>query len=404
MRCVSRVKNLNTLLLKRTFSINFAVAVSSIYRFLSAFAEIFLTTPTCSLNEQPTINKRLTILQHIHHSSLYAKLAYLLACIACLASSCTSDTTDEALLSKGAGMTFSVSDLTRASVATDIKKFAIYGDMKFASKSPSVLFNKTEVVYTNGEWSYDGVQYWYNHHEHSFVAISPVSVLEAEGAPTYADSKLSFSYAIPAPGGILSRNEDVADILVSTHRRHYESEQTSDPTVSFTFGHVLSLINFAPAFSDDSMGDDAYIMISELRFSGITTKAKFDILPAELQSNNQTDDRNIGITGQETGDLTIRLTTPVKIGNNAQFVNLFPANDAIIMLPQILNADASVTISFTISGEEKPMQAVLPLTNLKWESGSSQTYKFTIERTGAKFVGAEINPWNEIKGEDNVVD
>lgn len=341
---------------------------------------------------------------------MYAKLAYFFGCIACLVASCNSDTADDMLLSKGAEMSFNVLDLTRASVASGIEKFAVYGDMKVVADNktitPVVLFNNTEVVYSDGKWSYDGIQYWFPKHEHSFVAISPVSVLGTDAVPTYSDSKLSFTYTIPASDGNLSSNGDVADILISTHRRYYESDKTLDSKVSLTFDHILSLINISPAFYDNSQSSDTYILVHKLEFSGVNTKARFDIQPAARLSNSQTDDRIVDVNGQEGGNITIRLTAPVKVENNAKNVSLFADNDAIIMLPQAFAAEteANIILFYTINGDESMKQVTIPLNNLKWESGSSYTYKFTIERTGVKFCDCEINPWNVIRGEDITVD
>lgn len=335
---------------------------------------------------------------------------HLLACITCLVSSCNSDTTDDMLLSKGAEMSFNVSVLSRASVTTGIDKFAVYGDMKVVgdnkNTTPTVLFNNTEVVYRDGRWIYDGIQYWIPKREHSFVAISPVSVLATDADPTYSDSKLSFTYALPVSGGNLSSNDDVADILISTHRRYYESDKTLDSKVSLTFGHILSLINIAPAFYDNSLSSDAYILFHKLKFSGVRTKARFDILPAARLSNSQTDDRVVDVNGQEVGNFTIGLTTPVKVENNAKNVSLFADNDAVIMLPQIFAAEteAKITLFYTINGDESMKQVTIPLNNFKWESGSSYTYIFTIERTGVKLGDCEINPWNVIRGENITVD
>lgn len=347
---------------------------------------------------------------HTRFIYTYVRLACLFACVACLTFSCNSEISDDFLSSKGAEMTFDVAKLSRASDSNGIEKFAVFGDMKLVEddkfSTPTIVFNNKEVVYRDGEWCYEGIQYWFPKHEHSFVAVSPVSVLGPDGLPTYSDSKLSFTYAIPASEGGLSNRGDVADILISTHRRYYELGKTSDSRVSLTFDHLLSLINLAPAFYDNSMNSDAYILFHKLEFSGVSTKAKFDILPAPRLTNSQTDDRVVEVTEQETGNLTFELVTPVKVENNAENIRLFADNDAIIMLPRSFAAEteANVTLFYTINGDATIKQVVLPLSNLKWVSGSNYTYMFTIEKTGVKFNGCEINPWNVIEGDDITAD
>lgn len=332
----------------------------------------------------------------------------LLACIVGLLTSCASDVNDDPVSSEGEKMSFDVAGLSRASVATGIDKFVVFGDKKFApgskTASPSVLFDKTEVTCSGGVWTYEGSQYWLPKHEHSFVALSPVSVLGPGADHAYSASKLSFTYAIPLAGGVLKRNDDVSDILLATHRRYYDPDRSPDSKITFTFGHILSLINFAPAFSDNLLSGDSYISIHKLEFSGISLKARIGLLPAERLSNPQTDDKIVEVSSRQTGNLVIELPAPVKIGNNAANVSLFADNDALIMLPQSFNADSSLTFYFTINGDAAMRQVDFPLDNFKWDSGSRYNYKFTIDRTGVKFGNCEINDWNEVKGEEVSVD
>lgn len=336
------------------------------------------------------------------------KLTYLLICIAFLVSSCNSDTIDDISLTKGSELSFNVSNvsnLSRSSVTASINEFDVYGDIKSMageSSSPIILFDKKKVEFINDSWCYEGTQYWIPNYEHSFVAIHPETIFETDNTPRYLNSQLSFEYSIPASG-------NVADILAATHRRLYVnngSDETFDNRIIFTFSHLLSLINIAPAFDDSSMSNEAYILFHKLELSGISTKAQFDILPASRLSGSSTYDMEVDINGQEYGNYTIEFPMPVKVENNAKNVSLFDDNDAIIMLPQTFTADseAKITLSYTINGDDLMNQIDLPLNNLKWESCKSYIYRFIIEKYGVKFESCEINPWNVIQGEEITVD
>lgn len=339
---------------------------------------------------------------------MYPKLTYLLIIISFIASSCNSDPNDDIIKSKGTELSFivsNVSDGSRASVTTSIDEFVVYGDVKTQSSgtsAPVVMFNKTKVKYVNNIWSYDDIQYWIPNCEHSFVAISPGAILDTDNAPSYLNSKLSFEYSIPASG-------NVADILTATHRRLYVnngSAATSDNRIIFTFNHLLSLINIAPAFDDSNMKSDEYILFHKLDISGISTKCQVDILPASILSASSTYDMEVDITAQGVGDYSLSFPMPVKVENNAKNVNLFADDDAIIMLPQVFAADseAEITLYYTINDDTSINEVSLPLKNLKWESGKSYIYRFTIERSGISFDSCEINPWNIIQGEEITVD
>ncbi|MDE7414685.1 MAG: fimbrillin family protein [Muribaculaceae bacterium] len=334
-----------------------------------------------------------------------AKLTYLqllscMACVACTLSSCSADTPEQTETGKGYEMSFDVSGLSRGSVTTSFNEFAVYGDsksMEDLNSDHKILFNKTVVKYKDGSWSYDGTQYWLPGNEHSFIAISPVSAVENANTLQYLNSQLSFTYNIPTvENNRVIKHDDIADIVVSTHRRLYNDGDTNART-TFNFGHVMSLINIAPAFDDNIMNKEEYISIVRLELSGFKTKASFNITPAPRQSNTQTDDRIIEVTGQEKdGTLTVEFDDPVKVANDRKNVNLFDNNDALIMLPQAFasDSDARIVLSYRINDEASLKQITLPLTRKQWDSGKSYTYKFTFNRIGMLSESTSITEWD----------
>ena len=338
-----------------------------------------------------------------------AKLIYLsfIFFAACLVSSCASDASEILSDDKGAEVTFTVSDQSRANSTTTFREFAVYGDMKFSannSSTPTVIFNNTKVVNTGGVWSYEGTQYWFPQHEHSFVAVTPVSLLASDNDPLYSNSTLSFTYTMPTSGGVLD-TKDITDIIAATHRRLYHTTDISTTTI-FRFSHLMSKIDIAPAFNDNMMADDEYILVHKLEISGVDTKALFTLLPAPLLSGRQTDDMSVSVTGQENDKFTIGFKTPVKVENNAKNVSLFADDDALILIPQTFAADseAKLTLYYSTNEDSSITDVTLPLNNQRWEPGRSYTYKFIIERIGLELVDCEINPWNVIRGDDITVD
>lgn len=314
-----------------------------------------------------------------------------------LLSSCTSDVLDGENITRGSEVQFAVSELSRATITTSIDEFAVYGDKKSLvdnNTAPMVLFDKTKVEHKNNSWRYDGIQYWYPKHEHSFVAIHPLSVLESGNNPQYADSKLSFTYAVPEK---VSDRNAIPDILAATHRRVYELDDPNN-TTTFQFSHIMSLINLAPMLSDDSMGEDSYIEFHHLVLSGLKAQATFNITPAPRQTNLQTSDRVVEVTGQNgESELTINIDTPKRIYNNKKDVTLFDDDDAIIMLPQTFDAasKAQILLTYSINGNAEKKQVTIPLAESgSWESGKSYSYRFTISRTGVKVEAATITNWD----------
>lgn len=336
------------------------------------------------------------------------RILYLgfLSFAACLVSSCTSDSPDVEPADPGRELTFTVAGLTRGSVTTDINtfgaKFAVFGDMKFtgaADATPIVVFNNTEVSYIGNKWIYSGTQYWFPKHEHSFVAVHPVYVVEPENLPSYSNSSLSFSYAVPTTSNNEVNKADFKDILAATHRRYY-SDGAALP-VSFSFSHLMSLIDILPCFNDNVLDETAFIRFHKVVITGIRNKAIFNIQPAPRFAGNQTDDRMIEVTNQEgESRLTITFPNPKKIMNNVANVSIFDADDAIIMIPQAfdVDADAEILLTYTINNDPKEITASIPLNQTEWQPGKSHNYKCSLDRYGMFFNSSSITDWNPIKG------
>lgn len=342
---------------------------------------------------------------------MYAKLTYLflLSFAACLVTACSSDAPETPEVSEGAELSFAVSDVSRAAEEFPYKSFAVYGDMKFpvdGNTAPTVTFNKTLVEYKDNSWTYVGTQYWFPSHEHSFVAITPVSVLDAAGAaPGYSNSGLTFTYTLPTTGGFLNK-DGATDILAATHRRLYNKVYVPDPNnipdpVILKFQHILSRVNISLTLEDEAVKKTEFVRIHKIEWSGIRTKATFNILPASRQSNTQTDDNVIVVAGHE-GDTRYTIDygdNPIDLYNDKK-VSLF--DRPIIMLPQKFTGDSGtkIVVSYTVNGDmEAPKQLTILFNGIEWKAGNSYTCnaEFSIDKTEVKLIKVLITDW---KSED----
>lgn len=332
------------------------------------------------------------MLDHLRHTLIPLSAGLLLF-------SCSSDEP----ATSSCEMKFDISTVSRSAVTTadniTASPFAVFGDMSPEGTSDRIIiYNNSPVTYINSAWATAETQYWFNHHEHSFVAIHPASVLSTSDVnPQYSNSKLSFTYTLP------SDPAKTADILTATHRRKYNNDvelnRANDNAVYLKFSHLMSLINLASKIEDNMMISDQYIEFRKLELSGFKTKANFNITPASILTTNQTDDRLFDINGREgEGMLAIEFSKPVKVVNDNKYVNLFDYNDAIIMLPQAFAADsdAKIILSYTINDDPTIKQVTLPLMNQLWEQGKTYTYRFTIDRTGIHFSTTSITDWDAL--------
>lgn len=336
---------------------------------------------------------------------MYHELKYLYSIpvfIACLLSACDSaDMPAGEAADTGAELSFATYDPHTRAETPAFDKFYVYGDKKYPIDNTAhlILFNNTVVEYNDGSWTYDGVQYWYKDQEHSFVAIAPASVAEAT-SPQYSDSQLSFTYTLPFEDvmttGRLAGYKQATDILAATHRRSYTSG-TTDP-VRLKFNHLMTKINIAPKLDDDYMPDGTFLKVHQLELCGIKTTAIFNILPATIQSGNQTDNSVVEITGQDNDrNISITFDEPEKIYNHRGNVNLFDDDiDPIIMLPQTFTSDSRAKIILTYSiNNNGQSKLTLPLKNITWESGKSYIYKLTLDHMGLRIELPAITDWEQ---------
>lgn len=336
---------------------------------------------------------------------MYPELKYLYSIpvfIAFMLSSCDTDMPASEEMKTGTELSFATYVPSRAETPA-FDKFAVYGDAKSMEQNgdnPLVIFNNTQVEYKEGSWRYNIIQYWCDDHEHSFVALSPVSLTGDGSASSYLNSRLSFTYTLPyrdtETDDKLSEYTKNTDILAATHRRRYTSGNTD--AVHLRFNHLMSKINITPKLDDDNMLDGSFLMFHKLELSGFKTTSTFSILPAAIQSGNQTDDNVVNITGQNgDGKLTITFNDPKKIFNHqTENVTIFDNENAILMLPQTFTADSQAKIILTYSiNNGGQNRLVLPLKDIVWESGKSYTYTFTLSNLGLDIAPPSITGWEE---------
>lgn len=323
----------------------------------------------------------------------------------CFFASCTSDISDPEPVPSGSEVVFDISSITRSTQTTNDniteKSFTVYADKKFNQESssiaPSIVMDGTEVRYSGSSWTYTGTQYWLNDHTHSFVALHPYSD-NGISYKTFSNSRLSFTYTLP------SDYKNTTDILAATHRRKYSEAEKNHHPVSFRFSHILSLINIAVALDDNLMSQDESFQFHKLELSGIKTTATFNVAPASLQTNPQTDDRVIEVTDHKgEAKLTIEFIEPKIVKNHGGSVSFFDDKDALIMLPQAFPADsqAQIILTYTKNDETQPRQISSPLQRLEWEFGKGYTYKLALDRTGLILGTTTITDWNKKESSAN---
>lgn len=322
-----------------------------------------------------------------------AKLIYIyfLFIATCLASSCSADMPGDEVVNRGAELSFEASELTRAAVTTALDKFSVYGEMQFKDNAPTVIFDKTEVVFDpdSEKWNYAGpTQYWFPQHLHSFVALTPVSAFEPDSGPRYSDSKLSFTYTLP------DDFKAADDLMVATHRRMYKDDRPSSSVLPVRFGffHILSRIDFS--VKNDKASE--VLRVTQIKLKGINKTGTFTVTPAALPAGReQTDDYDSSWTGiSDEGALTANILVDIRENETG---SLFPADNALLMIPQPENKDIIMEITYEQwdegeKFEEHTLAAATPIGG--WEGGKMYTYAISIEEmTKDIYVTVSVKDW-----------
>lgn len=334
---------------------------------------------------------------------------------------CTSSPETEDLQS--AQVQFRASEISRSSLTTieTIKEspFAVYGDMVSTSKAsatPTVVFNGTEVKYTDGAWSYSDPQYWFPGQTYSFVAIHPATPANIDGTPNYENNKLSFQYTYPESYG------NAQDILVAAHRRKYAPGNPH--AVAFNFAHIFARLNFV-AKIDPALGEGNTVTITRLALRNVFDKATYSITPSPIASGTSETDDFVGMwmsmansnsedeyPNSPVFDLDFPSLT-LTVGETHEF---FPATiDPLIVIPQTLDPDHSLEaeISYYITLNGVPQSPKTSFARLysasashgrRWLPGLSYSYSFTLGGEGMIiFNTPEVQEWDDTEGGNYVI-
>ena len=178
------------------------------------------------------------MIRYIHKKLLFIKLLTIAACVL---QACSSDSPDIAPGENHQEMKFVTTEVARAftsGINYAGSRFALFGDMKYSTYGPSVIFHNKEVEYNGIAWTYEGTQYWHPEHEHSFVAVYPSKALKDAGDPQYEASMLSFTYTIPTADDKTIDKEGVLDLLVATHRRQYSNGDSNPVSLRQSLIHI----------------------------------------------------------------------------------------------------------------------------------------------------------------------
>ena len=261
----------------------------------------------------------------------------------------------------------------------------------FASKGGDPVFDANpKLVYRIGEtneWGYDNLVAWEASKNYNFVAYAGKDL---GGSVTANDGNESLNFS-----GIVVNGEkdNQFDLLYSNTVKRSPATVDGNPTIDFTFGHLLSMVQFT---LKSGFGATTEVKITNFKFYGVKTTGSYDA-SQESPAWTSTSTNTIGDTKFTSADEEIAQYDAVA---TKDVVNSW------VVIPQQNVASGKVEmVKFTVNvvdGETqigtKDFTAKIP--SITWEKGYRYNYIFTItpEQMGVAdqyitFDAPEVTKW-----------
>lgn len=240
----------------------------------------------------------------------------------------------------------------------------------FASNDDGKVFDDNpKLVYRIGEtneWGYDNLVAWKADKNYNFVAYAGKDLGESVEANT--DNKsLKFS------GIVVNGDKDNQfDLLYSNTVERSPATADGNPTIDFTFNHLLSMVQFT---LKSGFGVTTEVKITNFKFYGVKTTGSYDASSSAWTSSAANDDVNTDFKsdGEETAQYKADATKDV-------------VNSWVVIPQKNTDSENVEMVTFTVNvvdgesdaqiGTEKTFKAKIP--SITWEKGFRYNYIFTI--------------------------
>lgn len=261
----------------------------------------------------------------------------------------------------------------------------------FASNEDGNVFDvNPKLVYRIGEtneWGYNKLVAWEADKNYNFVAYAGKDLGNSVKAN---DDKKSLNFS----GIVVNGDKDNQfDLLYSNTVERSPATADGNPTINFTFEHLLSMVQFT---LKSGFGATTEVKITNFKFYGVKTTGSYDASSSAWTSSAANDDVNTDFKsdGEETAQYG--KTTPTDVVNSW------------VVIPQQNVASGNVEmVKFTVNvvdGETQigPKDFTAKIPSITWGIGYRYNYIFTItpEQMGVAdqyitFDAPKVTKWKD---------
>ena len=300
---------------------------------------------------------------------------------------------------------------TRARVngISDVENFGVWATVTSFDELGQINPNQSykpfmtnEKVYRNpagsSNWTYDNPKYWINDSYCYFFAAYPYNVGFQELSATQEGlNYTAYSLDVSANGSAVTQ-----DILTAFHCTDTR-EEGYDTTVPFSFGHLLTKVNFRINQNFDIDPDFNYY-VTKVSITGIKGSGTYMMMPYESSYFEYWNMENATpVTLVKEYDTPAPLRDK-SLANPKITLSVF-GNDGVILIPQEIAANTvEIMVNYLYDtnlndddlGVPKSTRAYLPVG--QWESGKNIVYTLSISnKSNISFLQPTIEPWGALQ-------
>ena len=242
-----------------------------------------------------------------------------------------------------------------------------------AGSAEQSFFQNQEAKKEGSNWFVADNKTWPAAGKVSFYAYAPYNnagSLQWKGNDEVTKNK-TIHYTVP------TKVEDQPDFIVAKSEGNSFSSSSANSPVDLQFSHALTAITFS--VSDDMIPGT----VKSIKVSGVYGQGDYDLSTGKwiFGANNP------------SSTYAITLNAPVKAGESKALTD---KTSALMMIPQILGADAKVSMVFNDGAKDKTVS--FSLNGTSWTAGKHITYVLSSSKITTLNMGSLTYPtgWNSV--------
>ncbi len=294
---------------------------------------------------------------------------------------------------------------------SNIKDFTVYGYTAENADQWATLFDGEKVTAggsllsreNSSAWSYNHVKYWEKGKTYKFHAISPSTNanwtfenVSNNGAVDYAKGKITFTNIASLNDGAVYANGE-QDLIYAF--KSATGKQSDNPTVEFTFSHLLSRVNFKFRGASDNPASVA-ISVKDIRI--VDTYDKGEITLSSNIADATWDISNAKTATLDFGGIDESFTNG-QVESNIKY--LIPISDRAISYTAVVNFELKAAVN-NGTYHTYDVEKEFKLGDVKMLPGYSYTYVIDVNTNGdnsliepISFTVSNVNSWGKEEAE-----